>query len=391
MSEARLYHVEQPMRIGFDHPAARRSTSDSLVLSLTLDGVTGIGECAPRRYVTGETAGSVTEALRRTSLNQVFDLLRATPPDELLDLLRATGFDAVFGTDRWPSAGGNLVCLLETAVLDLLGHRLSMPASRFLPGDPGRPVLPVSQVLDLSIGAEEFVDTRGPFHFVKVKASGDIERDVRTVTVIRQRLGSQVPVMVDANMSWTPETAVPYARRLRACGVDQVEEPLPPRSWDALRDLRRRSGIRVMLDESVCTGQDAEAAIAAQACDAVNVRVAKNGGLLRSARLIDRLRAAGLAFQIGVQVAETGPLINAGRTLAFHNPDALTVEAGQSDRFFAEMIVSPRPAVDRTTNTVVPHEGPGFGMRLNDTAERWAVRSWTHGDWHPTHLEETLR
>lgn len=412
MSEARLYRVALPMRIGFDHPAARRSTSESLVLSLTLDGVTGIGECAPRKYVTGETSDSVTEALRRVPLERLFARLRTTSPERLAARLRAEGFEETFaevvgsgvvggevgggavggtaGAGGSPTAGPNLVCLLETAVLDLLGRQLGLsarelisPAGEGHPEDlPEEPSVAISQVLDLSLDVEEFLDTRGPFHFVKLKASGDIERDVRTVTAIRSRLGPHVPVMVDANMSWTAETAVPYARRLRACGVDQVEEPLPPRSWDALRTLRRESGLRVMLDESVCTLADARTAVAAQACDAVNVRVAKNGGLLAAARLVDYARAAGLGFQIGVQVAETGPLINASRALAFRSPDALTVEAGQSDRFFPEMIVSPRPLVDRRTNTIAPAAGPGFGLRLNETAERWAAMTWTpDGSW----------
>ncbi|MFJ4830415.1 mandelate racemase/muconate lactonizing enzyme family protein [Streptomyces sp. NPDC088747] len=387
-SAARLYRVALPMSVGFDHPAARRTTSDSLVLALTLDGVRGVGECAPRAYVTGETSGSVSEALRQVPLDKVFARLRTTPARQLLDQLREDGFGPTFGVD----GGNNLVCLLETAVLDLIGHQLGLSAGELVwPGTPEADRVAVSQVLDLSIGAEEFLDTRGPFHFVKVKASQDIERDVRTVTAIRERLGAAVPVMVDANMSWTPATAVPYARRLRAAGMTLVEEPLPRRSWDDLRTLRRETGVRVLLDESVCTLDDARTAVAREACDAVNVRVAKNGGLIASARLIEYARSAGIGFQIGVQVAETGPLINASRALALRAPDALAVEGGQSDRFFSEAdtIVTPRPAVDRTANTIAPAEGTGFALRLRDTAERWAFLDWTHAGWHPTTSEET--
>ncbi|WP_198655232.1 mandelate racemase/muconate lactonizing enzyme family protein [Streptomyces geranii] len=385
-SEARLYRVALPMRVGFDHPAARRRTSDSLVLRLTVDDVSGIGECAPRSYVTGETTDSVTEALQRVPLHALFDRLHTTPPTELAAQLRAEGFESTFpelfthtlGTPP----GTNLVCLLETAVLDLLCRQLLLPVGELLfPGAAVLDSVPVSQVLDLSIGVEEFLDTRGPFHFVKVKASDDIERDVRTVAAIRRRLGADVPVMVDANMSWTPRTAAPYARRLREAGMDLVEEPLPRRSWAALRALRQETGVRVLLDESVCTAADARAAVAAGACDAVNVRVSKNGGPVASARLIEYARTEGLGFQIGVQVAETGPLINASRALALRSPGALTVEGGQSDRFFAEAdaIVAPWPVVDRRTNTIGPVEGVGFGLRLTDQAVRWTALSWADG------------
>ncbi|MFF7935710.1 enolase C-terminal domain-like protein [Streptomyces sp. NPDC007940] len=371
---ARLYHVELPMRTPFDHPAARRTTSDSLVLSLSAGGATGLGECAPRSYVTGETTASVRAALERVDFDALFARLTERPPRELLASLHENGFARTFGID----GGNNLLCLLETAVLDWVGRRLEAGGRDLLPPGPAEERaarrLPVSQVLDLSLDTEEFLATRGPFHFVKIKASYDVEHDARTVRTLRDKLGDDVPVMVDANMSWTPANAVGHARRLREAGVDYVEEPLPKGSWEALRTLRRDGGVRVMLDESVCTAQDARTAVESGACDAFNIRVSKNGGPLPAAGLVAYARENGIRFQFGVQVAEVGPLINAGRTLAFAHPDALTVEAGQSDRFFPRMIVAPPPAVDRDTNTLRPAGGTGWGMDLAGHAERWAVR-----------------
>ncbi|MFJ9641564.1 enolase C-terminal domain-like protein [Streptomyces sp. NPDC004244] len=384
---ARLYRVELPMAVGFDHPARKRSASDSLVLALDVDGFRGIGECAPRRYVTGETTASVTAALQGLPLEAVAASLRGADPADLLARLLREGAAAVHGLP----GGNNLHCLVETALLDLLGKRLGLSGAELVPGGPrdaaaGPPAaLPVSQVLDLSLDTDAFLDTRGPFHFVKVKASYDIAHDVRTVARIRARLGERVPVMVDANMSWTPYEALGHVQALRDAGATFIEEPLPQRAWAELARLRAEGGLPIMLDESVCTLDDARAAVAHGACDALNIRVAKNGGPVAAARLAGFAREHGLGFQIGVQVAEVGPLITAGRALAFRHPDALTVEAGQSDRFFPDMIVSPRPAVDREANTIGPAPGPGFGLELDPRADRWAVARRTEGDptWRP--------
>ncbi|MGW1199775.1 enolase C-terminal domain-like protein [Streptomyces sp. NPDC002536] len=384
MAEALLLHAALPMQVGFDHPAARRRRSESLVLRLTLDGVSGLGECAPRPYVTGETTEGVVEELRRVDLPLLFRRLRDTDAGELAALLLRDGFERTFGIH----GGNNLVCLLETAVLDRLGRVLHRPLAALLDGPSppdGTGPLPISQVMDLGITAERFLATRGPFHFVKIKASGDIGRDVAAVTAVRRALGRHVPVSVDANMSWTTQTAPAHMTALRDCGADLVEEPLPKGSWDALRALRRRTGLAVMLDESLCSPADARAAVAADACDAFNIRVAKCGGPTHSARIIGIARQHGVPFQVGVQVAEVGPLIAAGRALAFRNRDAVTVEAGQSDRFFDPMIVSPAPAVDRTANTVTPTGHDGHGLELNEHAGPYALIEYTEGAgrWRP--------
>lgn len=382
MAEALLHHVTLPMRVGFEHPAARRSRSDSLLLRLSVDGASGLGECAPRSYVTGETSASVTAALAALSLDGLFERLRRTDDRDLLAALREDGFERTFGL----SGGNNLVCLLETAVLDLLGRRLGLPAAQLLgPAERSQQALPVSQVLDLGLPVEEFLATRGPFHFVKIKASESLERDVRTVRAVRDKLGDEVPVMVDANMSWDVEQAVRNIGTLRGHGVDLVEEPVRKGAYRELAEIRHRTGMAIMLDESLAGLADARAAVAVGACDAFNVRVAKCGGLLHSAELVDFARWHGLSYQVGVQVAEVGPLIAAGRALAFRHGDAVTVEAGQSDRFFATMAVSPAPAVDRLANTISPAPGPGFGMELDASAEPYAVAAFTEGQdhWRP--------
>ena len=391
-AQATLYKVAMPMTVRFDHPAKSRSASDSLLLRLEIDGATGIGECAPRAYVTGETTDSVTAALRSVPMDRVFSHVRASEPSELLAALLRGGVAGVFGV----SGGNNVICLLETALLDLLGRRLGLPAEQLVP-DTGAPqvspaVLRISQVLDLSLDVEEFLASHGPFHFVKIKASGDIGRDVRAVAAIRKHISEQVLITVDANMSWTREEAHGHLRRLRDSGADFVEEPLAKGDWEGLAQLRTEAVLGIMLDESVCTPAQARTAIKAGACDAFNVRVSKNGGPVTAARLIDLARSNGIAFQIGVQVAEVGPLINTGRALAFVHSDAMTVEAGQSDRFFpdAEMVVAPRPAVCRKTNTVLPPPGPGFGLHLTDRALSRASLHLAEGSayWRPISPEE---
>lgn len=384
----RLYHVRLPMRVAFDHAAASRRTSDSVILALTLDGVTGLGECAPRAYVTGETSPEVIAAVAGLDRDALAALLRrdaAAIVDEaaLPDLGERLGV----------GGGNNTRCLLETALIDyvcrrdaltiadLIGERGDRGLNPMTPVSPFWPDhLPISSVLDLSIDTATFLRQRGPFHFVKTKASGDLDRDIAQTRALRDGLGPDVPIMIDANMGWSPDEAAHIVNALRAAGATLFEEPLPRGAFGDLRRLRRDTGATIMLDETVTSLADLRTAVETEACDAVNIRVAKCGGLLASAAMIDAARAYGIAYQIGVQVAETGPLIAASRHLAFLHPDHMALEAGQSDRFFTAMVVSPPPVVDRRSNRIGRPPGPGFGMILEPLCEDYRVGGRPTGD-----------
>lgn len=372
-----LYHITLPMQVGFRHSVANRRHSDSVVLEISLDGITGIGECAPRYYVTGETSAVVIDACKAVDMGCLFRLLRSLDGQEFLARLRTGELEEEIGL----RGGNNLACLFETALLDYLSHRENLNLHQILGsqeeqggGDEAQSLpIAVSQVIDLGTNVGIFLAERGPFHFVKLKASDSINRDLWTAKAIRRALDDNIPMMIDANMSWRFDDALSNIKALRDVGVDIFEEPLPKGSLASLAKLRQQTGARIMLDESLCSLDDAQDIMAANACDLFNIRVAKCGGLFRSAGLIEFAREHSFAYQIGVQVAEVGPLIAASRYLAFHYRDQITLEAGQADRFFSEMTVSPAPRIDRTTNRVSPLAGPGFGMSLNSTARPFAT------------------
>ena len=80
MTPPEVYLVRQPMANPFVHGAHQRHTSDSVVLSWTLGAFTGIGECAPRRYVTGEDCESVLTQLRSLDFAHLAKALASGDP-----------------------------------------------------------------------------------------------------------------------------------------------------------------------------------------------------------------------------------------------------------------------------------------------------------------------
>jgi L-alanine-DL-glutamate epimerase-like enolase superfamily enzyme len=153
--------------------------------------------------------------------------------------------------------------------------------------------------------------------------------------------------------------------------IGYYEEPLAKQNFSDYKNLRIKTQCKILLDESLCTTQDAMHAVQHQACDALNIRLAKCGGFIQSIEILKISLANKISYQIGVQVAETGPLLAASRIMASITNDYFAYEAGQPDRQFEQYIISPMPIVDRSTNYATPIHGSGLGVYLNEKFKQY--------------------
>ena len=107
---------------------------------------------------------------------------------------------------------------------------------------------------------------------LKVGLPDDVER----VAAVRAAVGPWPAIRVDANGAWTPEEAVPTIDQLATYDLELVEQPCP--TLAELAEVRRYVEVPIAADESVQTPADVRAAVAAEACDIVNVKLAPSGG-----------------------------------------------------------------------------------------------------------------
>ncbi|MDT3396930.1 enolase C-terminal domain-like protein [Streptomyces sp. B1866] len=380
----RVYTAAVPMAAAFDHATRSRRRSESLLVEVGLaDGVRGWGEGAPRGYVTGETLRGAAAAVR------------ACDPAGLAERIDWRTFESAAASIAalpLPDlvAGPSAAAAVEIALLDAACRRFCRPLAEALAvlDAPARvrrggPVS-VSLVIHLSRDVAAVLDALPPpavaaLRHVKVKVADPADA-VRRLARARSRLPAGVRVSLDVNGAWSAAQAERVAGELD--GVAWVEEPLAPRSWPELARLRRATGLPVMLDES-CTGPaDLDTAAACGAASHVNVRLSKCGGFFAAARLGLRADALGVGCQLGVHVAEVGPLWAAGRALATAWGLWQTVEAGRADEWFPTPLTRPAFAVDRALHQVRPLTGPGTGVEPADELLRHTrcLAEWRPGD-----------
>ncbi|MGW7411297.1 enolase C-terminal domain-like protein [Streptomyces sp. NPDC054863] len=264
---------------------------------------------------------------------------------------------------------------LETALFDHLCRRDGVSGFAALHragfGDvlAARPApAPVATVLDLGrdpVGHLTALSdaARAAIPHLKLKAGPDPQAAAASVARVRGLLPAGTTVSVDANCAWEQSQVLHHADALLAAGVSWLEEPLAPRDWHGLAALRR-TGLRVMLDESFVSVQDLADCVTHRAADLVNLRVSKCGGPLRLLAALRIARQSGLGVQLGVQVGEVGPLWATGRLIATALPYAEAVEAGRQDEWFPPELTAPPYQVDRGTSRAPALTGPGIGLTV---------------------------
>ncbi len=316
VDSVRHYPVKLDFRLGVAHSLAARHYSENVITELVSStGTAGYGEGVPRSYVTGETtesAATVLAVLTAGLPGQGFE-----KPDDILRYL--TSLAATPAGNRNPAA----VCSLETALLDCAGKYWNIPVSEIL-GFHGCPVssLRYSMVVPLLDydRLAGFLEITEPYGFRNYKVKVDSVDPARRVRTVRESVGSDVEIRVDANCSWSLGDARRFIAVMEELGVVSVEQPLAAGDFDGMAELRSMGVAAITLDESVCNAADVERAAASGACDIVNVRISKCGGMLGAMRVIEAAGKAGIGIQLGAQVGESCVLSAAGAHLASMTP-----------------------------------------------------------------------
>jgi L-alanine-DL-glutamate epimerase-like enolase superfamily enzyme len=327
MAEMRLRRLELkpldiPFTVAFRHASAERSATATVWVDVEFDsGVVGCGESCPREYVTGESLSTVQGFASRHQRG-----LR----EHIVDV--ASLRDWMASNTQEIDANPAAWCAIELAILDGLAKEADQTAERLL----SLPELDGTFVYTAVVGdaapqafaaaAEQY--RRFGFSDFKLKLSGDLERDRAKMAVVRCFDEPSIRVRVDANNLWSDaDEGIRYLRSLDY-PFFAIEEPLGPNQYEQLARIADVFGCRIILDESLLRAEQLAALPDPAHRFAINVRVSKMGGLLRSLSVVDAARASGCGIIVGAQVGETSLLTRVALPVARACGDALIAQEG---------------------------------------------------------------
>ena len=370
------FHVRIPLVRRIKHASHQRQETENVVVRCVLDnGIEGYGEGVPRDYVTGETVDSVLGLLQRSGLveqrESCSDFAHAVAMAEKLRLAPVEG-------DVRGCQGNAARCALELAVLDAYGKHFGQPLGEAVP--LAAPELAQSPHKVRYSGA--VTSARGwKLHFlalafrvfcfrqIKVKVGIAGYDDPKRLRVLRGWLRRGVDLRVDANEAWQADEAVERIRALTPYRISSVEQPVPHNQVAALAAIRKQVDVPIMLDESLCSWYDAEAAVRDQTCDLFNLRLSKCGGFLATLRLAQLAVRHGIGYQLGCQVGETAILSAAGRHFATRVKGIRYLE-GSYDRHLVREALATADLTFHWGGWAAPLAGPGLGITIDPAALR---------------------
>jgi o-succinylbenzoate synthase len=188
--------------------------------------------------------------------------------------------------------------------------------------------------------------------------------DVEQVRAVREALGPEAQIRVDANASWDLETAAEVLERIEPFGIQLAEQPVA--TIERAGELARRTEIPLAGDESIVTPEDARRAARTGAFALTGIKLSKVGGLHRALRVAGELPAyASSALDGPVGIALGARL--AGKLAHLAWPATGDRSHGlATQRLFASTVAA--VGCELRDGQLHPPPGPGLGVELDEAA-----------------------
>ena len=239
-----------------------------LVKVITDDGVEGYGysDLFPRTGETPETARHVVE-----------DILKPKVIGRELEALARIRADL----DHLLTGNPRAKAALETAMHDALARSYHIPLYLMLGGRYRNEIKVIKMVSvdNPEAMADEAKALVRDGLSLKLKMSGKIDLDLPRVAKVRNAVGDNVFIKVDANEAYDAKTAIRLAKGLADHGVEIFEQPVPRDQLDALWEVKKHSPIKIEADQSVRTVADAQMVIKNRMVDSINTGIPKVGSI----------------------------------------------------------------------------------------------------------------
>lgn len=285
-----IYKFLLPLKEPFVISLGTQYNADNvLVIIRTNEGIVGYGECSPYMSINGESGDTcfiVGQYLAQS--------LKGKNPLNIQACIVAMD-RTIYGNQSIKSA-------FDMALYDIAAKHANMPLYQFLGGAKNKTI---TTDMTVGIGSPEKMANdalrfkQEGFPAIKVKLGTTTQQDLARIKAIREAVGNELPLRIDANQGWDVPTAIATLKALAPYNMEHCEEPIARWNFMQLPTIKKESPIKIMADESCCTQHDAARLAQLNACDYFNIKLGKSGGIFNALQIVDEGNKANIKLQIG--------------------------------------------------------------------------------------------
>ena len=318
----------------------------------TDDGQMGVGEAAPTAVITGETRGSITYAIEE----YIKPAIKGMAIEDIAQIMERLN-QCIYQNTSAKAA-------VDMAIYDLYAKRYNAPLYQLLGGYRKELVTDITisvnekdEMVKDSLAAVE----RG-FSILKVKVGKDPLGDVERVKAIREAVGPNITLRVDANQGWTPKQAVRIIGTLEDAdtNIQLVEQPVHYSDIAGMQYVTKHTLTNILADESVFSPKDALTIIEKRAADFINIKLMKTGGIYQAKKICQIAEAHDIECMIGCML-ETKISVSAAAHFAAAEKNITMVDLDGPSLCMKDPIDG-GPLFDKERITMTDAVGIGFSL-----------------------------
>ncbi|WP_417466193.1 mandelate racemase/muconate lactonizing enzyme family protein [Kordiimonas sp.] len=350
-----VYPLSIPLKQVFKTARGEKTHAQTVMIALHTDtGLVGWGEASSSSYITGNT-----QASNVVLAEEMAGLIKGKDPLAIEARMRdLNGFIA---------GGGSAVrAAFDLALYDLLGKAAGLPLYQVL-GGSRRPLR-----TDCTIGLKDTVEETVAeaeellaqnFDAIKLKVGRAGLEDVAHVKALRECVGPDVQIKVDANQGWDYPTAVANIEAMAPFDLEYAEQPLPVWDYANQKRLRDKVALPLCADESVFDDKDAFKLVSTGAVDYLNIKLSKSGGIHTALKINALAEAAGCKCMIGC-FSESRLSLSAAAHLAMARPNIAFLDLDSAYSFQSDPVVGGMTYDEAEGGVIHLPDAPGLGAEI---------------------------
>jgi L-alanine-DL-glutamate epimerase-like enolase superfamily enzyme len=355
ITQVEIYKLRIPLTEPFITSLAREDHVENVIIVIrTSNGISGFGECSPYMPVNGESMDTCFIVGRYFA-----QLIKGKDPLQIEERL-AEMDKLIYGNSSIKSA-------FDIALHDIAGQYKGVPLYSLYGGKNNKELITDYTVsLDNAdkMAADALKIKNAGYPAIKVKLGESKKRDTQRIKQIRDAVGFDIPLRIDANQGWKVKEAIETLNALDAYNIEHCEEPIARWNYMRMRKVKKNSPIPIMADESCGDEHDAERLIKLKACDMFNIKVGKAGGIFNAFKIVQLAEKADMQMQVGAFM-ESRLGMTASAHLALCSDHIIFCDF-DTPLMFSEDIVTGGLTYHANGVMKVP-DAPGLGARIEQS------------------------